>query len=78
MIKVQNIINEWDPIGLMKHAPDDEYEAEIIQIVDMIPNADTVEELAKIIRDIFVQAFGDDMFHKTIEECNIVARRIMK
>lgn len=78
LIKVQNIINEWDPIGLMKHAPDDEYEAEIIQIVDMLPNADTVEELAKIIRDIFVQAFGDDMFRKTIEECTIVARKIMK
>ncbi|GAA0741769.1 DUF1871 family protein [Clostridium oceanicum] len=78
MIKVQKIINDWDPIGLMKHAPDDEYESEIIQIIHKLLDTDTVEELAKIIRDIFVQAFGEDMFCKTIEECMVVARNIMK
>lgn len=29
MDKVKDVINKWDPIGLMHYAPDDEYRNEI-------------------------------------------------
>lgn len=74
---VKKIINEWDPIGLMGHAPDDEYEIEITQIANMIYAADTVEIFADIIRNVFIQSFGDDIFIKTKEECIAIAEKIM-
>lgn len=33
---IQEVINSWDPIGLMNICPEDEYEPEINEIVEFV------------------------------------------
>ena len=76
--KVKTVIDEWDPIELLSiHCPSDEYDEismELSQI--LICNID-IELLGKEIYNIFVQAFGIPTFDKNMDECKIIAQRIM-
>lgn len=56
---VKKIIDEWDPIGLMD--PDwyeDEYDPEIKDIVALLPEVKSIDELALCIRQVFIKWFG--------------------
>ncbi|OIJ09477.1 hypothetical protein BKP35_16605 [Anaerobacillus arseniciselenatis] len=70
---VKKIVNEWDPVGLLPSAPDDEYEFEIARIVSLLSNVDTVNTLSDGIAQIFTKAFG---WSFSEEECLPVARKI--
>lgn len=76
--KVKTVIDEWDPIELLSiHCPSDEYDEismELSQI--LICNID-IELLGKEIYNIFVQAFGIPTFDENMDECKIIAQRIM-
>lgn len=77
MDMLTKIINEWDPTNLMSHAPDDEYELEIEKIRKALESTNNEFELAKTIMNIFLESSGEEFYKKTLEECVLVARRIL-
>jgi hypothetical protein len=72
---VKKIVNDWDPIGLLPSAPDDEYEFEVAKIVSLLNKVDSVEYLSDGIATIFTKAF-DRIF--TNEDCLPVAQKIWR
>jgi hypothetical protein len=78
MDKLTGIINEWDPLNLMAHAPADEYELEVKMIKQLLNEVREELELAKGIRSIFLQTSGNEFFKKDLEECLAVARKILE
>jgi hypothetical protein len=75
---VSQIINEWDPIDLLSHAPTDEYEIEIKLIIDSLEKSRTTDELANNIYEIFSKRFGTDVFTKQYQECIEVAKKLLQ
>lgn len=71
---VKQVIDEWDPIGLLDFAPDDEYSEECQQILENYCN-DT-NKLGEIIFNIFKNNF-DDAFTQTKENCIDIAKIII-
>ncbi|MBC1443175.1 DUF1871 family protein [Listeria seeligeri] len=67
--KVEKIINEWDPIDLFLLAPKDEYNQEIKKIVNVLKDKSLLNEenLANILKLIFVESFGEDLFFRDNE-----------
>lgn len=47
-------------VDLLPHAPDDEYEPEIRDIVKRLPTVNSVDELAVVIHEVFIKWFGED------------------
>lgn len=76
MSKTKRIINEWDPMNLLSHAPDDEYDDEIILIDDFLDHTSDVNELAFEIKFIFIKMFGDD-FKKSYDDCLEIAKQLL-
>lgn len=72
-ILVKSIIDEWDPIGLLDFCPEDEYTPEIKDIVALLPNVKSVDELALKIRQVFIKWF--EIF-LSIEKCYPVALKV--
>lgn len=53
-------INEWDPMDLFPlGVPDDEYHKECEMIAQRLRPGMSVTEAATVIRDVFVEMFGD-------------------
>ena len=75
--RIKEIINRWDPIDLLSHAPDDEYDFEIQAIPNSVLLGMSEVELGKIVYNIFVYSFGEDTFQKNISECNRIAKEIL-
>ena len=77
---LQQIINEWDPIGLFPIAPKDEYVEEIRKIEEYIKSMpDFMEEqLADKINEIFVTSFGNDVYKENVGTCIFVAKKIIE
>ena len=71
---VKKIIDDWDPIGLLSHAPNDEYQFEIEEIQQLLKKVDDSVELSEGIFCIFNKSFGKDVFLKNREECERIAR----
>lgn len=78
MDKLTIIINEWDPTNLMSHAPDDEYELEIGMIRQILDKIDNEYDLAKGIQNIFLETCGNEFFKKSLDDCLIIAKKIMR
>ena len=76
--KIEEIINEWDPVGLLSYGPEDDYSIEAEKIVDRISSAENTEvnTIAEILSDVFITAFGDDVFMRSIDDCIPVAEKI--
>ena len=74
---VKRIINEWDPIDLLSHAPKDEYLSEIVEIQNLLKKTDNLGELADGIWKIFVNSFSEEIFNKNKEECIHIARALL-
>ena len=77
---LQQIINEWDPIGLFPIAPKDEYVEEIRKIeeyIESMPNF-MEEQLADKINEIFVTLFGNDVYKENVGTCIFVAKKIIE
>ncbi|HZH61965.1 MAG TPA: DUF1871 family protein [Metabacillus sp.] len=74
---VKEVIDEWDPFNiLVKHCPDDEYDEEIKDIVEVLPKVKDAEELAKAINQIMYKAFDKDF--KKSKDCLMIAKEIFK
>ncbi|OGX68167.1 MAG: hypothetical protein A2189_01525 [Paenibacillus sp. RIFOXYA1_FULL_44_5] len=72
---VKGVIDEWDPFDLLAlECPDDEYDNEISDIVEILLSVKDAEELATAIDQIMFKAFDED-FRKS-QECLHIARKI--
>lgn len=74
---VKIIIDEWDPIDLLSHAPSDEYCFEIERIYQLLQLTDDINSIAEGIYNIFVESFGDDIFIKNMAECEQIAYKLL-
>ncbi|MBP3285056.1 MAG: DUF1871 family protein [Clostridia bacterium] len=79
MDEIIKVINEWDPIGFFPLAPKNEYFNEVKCIYDfMQQNQDIrIEKLAAKINEIFLHAFGTEIYNTDMEACKIVAEKIL-
>lgn len=58
-IKIKEIINEFDPINLLKQGmPGDEYEGEIQSIVGGLSKCNDIPQVQLLIFSIFKDSFG--------------------
>lgn len=77
---VKIIIDTWDPIDLLCcHAPPDEYDIEIRQIVLQSSYIDNIsaENLARIIHNVFLESFGEEVFTRSFDESFLIAEKIV-
>ncbi|WP_411342710.1 DUF1871 domain-containing protein [Paenibacillus sp. WLX1005] len=79
VVSVKEIIDDWDPIGLLPYAPEDEYEVEIQWIEDYLRNNRNINEdkIACEIFDLFGKRFGD-VFTANKATCEQIARKIIQ
>lgn len=80
MNEIMKIINEWDPISFLPMAPKDEYINEITKIYNVMISERGIqpERLAQVINEIFIAAFGNDVYEGNIVECREVANKLVK
>lgn len=74
---IKQIIDRWDPIGLLAHAPEDEYHSEISEIEALLRKGTNVSALADGIYRIFSSSFGTDIFRQSRSDCRTVAENIL-
>lgn len=73
-ITVKKVIDEWDPIGLLSMGcPDDEYDPEIKDIVQLLSNIESVDEFADGIQKVFFKWFQEEL---NMEKCYQAALKI--
>ena len=79
MNKIAQIINEWDPLGFFPMAPSDEYSNEITQIFEYISQNKNlqIQQLAQVIKEIFLASFGKEIYKEDLNQCGEVARKIL-
>ncbi len=77
--EITKIINDWDPIGFFPMAPKDEYANEITKIYDYVYSSRNLQirTLAEAINKIFVETFGADVYDENLEQCLLVAEKIL-
>ncbi|PKR76779.1 hypothetical protein CEY16_13240 [Halalkalibacillus sediminis] len=76
---IKSVIDKWDPLSLLHHAPADEYEPEVEAIDNLLSTIHSEEALAVLIHKVFVQYFGDevtDAKNYSINGCRPVAKEI--
>ncbi len=73
---IKRIIDDWDPINLFPEAPENEYWSEIDSIIMECSNLNAKEELAKVIKSVFINSFNEDIFRFSYEECLKIAEKI--
>lgn len=56
---LRNIVNSINPMNL-NGCPDDEYDHEVQAIMELIPEAKSVEELAELIQEVFRECFSKE------------------
>ena len=80
MERITQIINDWDPIGFFPMAPKDEYINEIKKINEFVSSNCNLQActLAQEINKIFVETFGTDVYDENLEQCTIVAKKVLR
>ena len=78
--EIKEIINLWDPMGLMDFCPEDEYETEVKGIRNLIVNNKNMDKklLAQEIRNIFKYYFSNEYKLKQEIEEEIASKIIEK
>lgn len=73
-------MNKWDPIGVIPYAPDNEYEIEVIEILNFIESNDIIstELLASKIECIFKDRINCEGINIEYSKCYEVASEILK
>lgn len=74
---INRIINDWDPVDLLSHAPEDEYHSEIDEIRNLLYTTDHPLELAEGISKIFVESFGNEVFKKSKDDCLKIVQTLL-
>ena len=72
---IKKEIDKWDPIGLLAHAPPDEYDIESEKIASKFQN--DAEKDGMMIYEIFSKAF-ETAFTNSVDECVEIAKRIQE
>ncbi|WP_141504014.1 DUF1871 family protein [Paenibacillus luteus] len=57
---VKQVIDAWNPYGLLPDAPEDEFDSEIRQITAKLMTSESMEELALHIQKVFTTSFDDN------------------
>ncbi|MCL1700156.1 DUF1871 family protein [Lysinibacillus sp. Bpr_S20] len=70
---VKEVIDDWDPKQFLHQTPEDEYNPEIRYIVELLPTATSVEKLAVVIREVFIEKL-DEVY--SIDTCYPIALKI--
>ena len=78
--EIKEIINLWDPMGLMDFCPEDEYETEVKGIRNLVVNNKNMDKksLAQEIRNIFKYYFSNEYKSKQEIEEDIASKIIGK
>ena len=78
--EIKEIINSWDPIGLIDFCPEDEYETEVKGIRNLVVNNKNMDKksLAQEIRNIFEYYFSNEYKSKKDIEENVASKIIEK
>ena len=78
--EIKEIINLWDPMGLMDFCPEDEYETEVKGIRNLVVNNKNMDKksLAQEIRNIFEYYFSNEYKSKKDIEENVASKIIEK
>ena len=78
--EIKEIINLWDPMGLMDFCPEDEYETEVKGIRNLVVNNKNMDKksLAQEIRNIFKYYFSNEYKSKKDIEENVASKIIEK
>ena len=78
--EIKEIINLWDPMGLMDFCPEDEYETEVKGIRNLVVNNKNIDKksLAQEIRNIFKYYFSNEYKSKQEIEEDIASKIIEK
>lgn len=74
---IDEIINGWDPLDLLSHAPQNEYHSEIEAIEALASKTTDSAILAEGIYNIFQKSFGTISFQKPLSECVEISKRIL-
>lgn len=77
MNHIKKIIDCWDPMDLLIHAPNDEYHSEIEEIELLLNSSNNISALAEGIYQVFLKSFGKDTFCKSRSECAVIAQKII-
>jgi hypothetical protein len=76
--KIKQIIDTWDPIGLLAmDCPEDEYEPEIKELFARLNTSLSADKTAKIVYDVFIEMFGADTFTEELSKCKEIALQIL-
>lgn len=70
---VKKFIDELNPMGLLPHAPDDEFDIESKKIASQINQNSTINEIAEIISKVLSKSFNEKF---EIKECMSTAEKI--
>jgi hypothetical protein len=73
---VKSIINEWDAYKLIQcGAPDDEFDAEILDITERVKHIHSPEDAAYVIATVFTYYFGKG-FEPSASDCLTVGEKL--
>jgi hypothetical protein len=61
---IKKIFDEWDPIAVISHAPEDEYEDEINKTIGLLEENDTVEEFKDKFTSYCIKMFGENYYKR--------------
>lgn len=75
--RCKKVIDEWDPIDLLSHAPTDEYHTEIEAVHHLLCMTHELSEVTEGIYSIFIKAFGEEFFAGRKAECEQVAKTLL-
>jgi len=72
---VRKVIHAWDPYRLLEiGAPDDEWDREILQIVERVNQITSPAAAARVISEVFTEAFHPEGFGQV--DCAEVGRKL--
>ena len=74
----KEIIDQWDPIGLLEFCPSNEYDMEIESIAAVITKNIDADTLASKIMHIFQDYFGSDAFSGNHDECLKISNSLIQ
>ena len=72
---IKKEIDKWDPIGLLNHAPPNEYDIESRKI--LLNFQRSIEQNGMVIYEVFSKAFRIT-FTKSVDECVSIAKKMME
>lgn len=78
--KVMDIINDWDPIGVLPYSPKDEYLSETEKIIEIWERDKILDanNLADIIDTIFINSFGEDVYKVDRKNTLLLANKLLE